>query len=353
MPKAASELAIEVLLACRAADKPLYAVDYAKEHGLDRAALDRVLDELRLKGLLRLTEWVQGLGQGYTLTEAGLALMKRPGSLRPGSSIPAAPAAYDAPDDDAAEPRRTPLIKPGRPVVAYALIGINAAVFAAGMFIAGRAGIKESDYLDRGLGPLADLGMVLRGRVLDHGEWWRIITYAFLHGGVIHLALNSYALFVLGPLLEALWGSARLLLLYFVAAVTGGCVVIWANRVGAGGVDVGSVGASGAISGLLTSLGVWVLLNRGHLPPNLASSLTRMVMINLAILVFISMQEGISWECHLGGAVGGALASFPLQLSRHGGSLRDVILGTLGTLLVPVVFLLLAYGRTWGLMPPL
>jgi rhomboid protease GluP len=344
MPKARSELPFEVLLACRAADEPLYAAEYAKEHGLDRAVLDRALDELRHKGLLRLTEWVQGRGQGYTLTEAGLGLMTRPGSLRSGSPIPAAPK-VDAPEDADQEPSRTPLIKPGPPVVSYGLLGINIAVFVVGMFIAMRAGIKESDYLDKQMGPLGDWGALDPQRVLKDGEWWRIITYAFLHLGAIHLLLNSYALFILGPLLEALWGSARLLLLYLVAAITGGCVVIWTERA--------SVGASGAISGLLTSLGVWVLLNRDHLPPKLASSLTRMVMINLAILIFISMQEGISWECHLGGALGGALASFPLQLSRHGDNRRDMILGTLGTLLVPVVFLVLALGRTWGLMPPL
>jgi membrane associated rhomboid family serine protease len=76
-----------------------------------------------------------------------------------------------------------------------------------------------------------------------------------------------------------------------------------------------------------------------------------MVMINLVILAFVSMQSGVSWEGHLGGAVGGALASFPLQVSRHGGTWRSTILGTLGTLLVAAVFLVLAYGRNWGLLP--
>ena len=142
---------------------------------------------------------------------------------------------------------------------------------------------------------------------------------------------------MLGPLLESLWGSGRLLLLYMVAAVTGGCVVIWTDRAG--------VGASGAISGMLTSLGVWVMLNREHLPPALASGLTRMVLINLVILAFLSTLPGVSWEGHLGGAIGGALASFPLQVSRHGGTWRSTILGTLGTLLVAAVFLVLAYGR--------
>jgi rhomboid protease GluP len=342
MSKAGSQLPFDVLLDSRSADKPLYAVEYAKEHGLDRAALDRVLDELRLKGLLRLTEWVPGRGQGYTLTEAGHSLMKPPNGLRPGRAIPAAPAA-NTQDDEADALPPTPLIKPGFPLVSYSLIGINVAVFVIGMIIAGYAGSDE--YLDRGLGPLMTLGSLRPALVLQNGEWWRLIAHAFLHYGVIHLALNSYGLFILGPILEALWGSARLLLLYFVAAITGGCVIIWTQA------DVAAAGASGAISGLLTSLGVWVMLNRNQLRPSLASSLTRMVMINLAILVIISMWQGVSWEGHLGGAVGGALVSFPLQLSRHGSTGRDVILGTLATLLVPAVFLVLAFGRTWGLMP--
>lgn len=345
MPPTERELLTDVLRACyEAAPKPLYAAPFAQARGLDRAVLDRALDELRLKGLLRLTEWVQDLGQGYTLTHAGLSLLENPRGLRPGAPIPTAPTQVTESDEDADTQPPPALIRPGPPIVSYALIGVNVAVFFVGMFLADRAGISATKYFDDGRGPLLVDGSLLPERVLRNGEWWRIITYAFLHGGLIHIALNMYALYVLGPLLESLWGSSRLLLLYMVAAVTGGCVVIWTDRA--------AVGASGAISGMLTSLGVWVMLNREHLPPALASGLARMVLINLVILAFMSTLPGVSWEGHLGGAVGGALASFPLQVSRHGGTWRSTILGTLGTLLVAAVFLVLAYGRNWGLMPP-
>jgi rhomboid protease GluP len=343
MPSTDRELLTDVLRACyEAAPKPLYAGQFAQQRGLDRAVLDRALDELRLKGLLRLTEWVQDMGQGYTLTHAGLALLENPRGLRPGAPIPTASTQVAESDDDADERPPPALIRPGPPIVSYALIGVNVAVFFLGMYLADRAGIPATKYLDGILGPI-DHFSLRPDRVLHNGEWWRIITYAFLHGGLLHIALNMYALYVLGPLLESLWGSGRLLLLYMVAAVTGGCVVIWTDRA--------AVGASGAISGMLTSLGVWVMLNRAHLPPALASGLTRMVMINLVILAVVSMQSGVSWEGHLGGAVGGALASFPLQVSRHGGTWRSTILGTLGTLLVAAVFLVLAYGRNWGVLP--
>src|SRR5205085_490603 len=102
------------------------------------------------------------------------------------------------------------------------------------------------------------------------------IASAFLHLGVLHIGMNMYALYVLGPLLEAMWGSWRMLVVYLVAAITGSCVVIWTDR--------SAVGASGAISGLLGSLAVWVLLNHEHLPPPMAAGLKRMVTVNLVLL---------------------------------------------------------------------
>jgi membrane associated rhomboid family serine protease len=224
------------------------------------------------------------------------------------------------------------------------------------MFIAERAGVSLKDYLDGdqersavrdgriGNGDILELMGSLSAvpndpnNVLRTHQWWRIIACAFLHLGILHVGLNMYALYVLGPLLEAMWGSARLLLLYLVSAITGSCVVIWTGSA--------VVGASGAICGLLGSLGVWVMLNREHLPPAMASGLTRMVTINLLILGAISFYfSGVSWQGHLGGVLGGALASFPLQLSRYSDSTVQRILGFGGTMLVAVLFLALALSR--------
>src|SRR5437867_1936325 len=73
MPRTDHDILTDLLRACFSlAPKPLYPASFAQEKGVDRATLDSALDELRLKGLVRLTEWVQGQGQGYTLTPAGL-----------------------------------------------------------------------------------------------------------------------------------------------------------------------------------------------------------------------------------------------------------------------------------------
>jgi membrane associated rhomboid family serine protease len=350
MPSIDRLLVTDVLRACYdAAPAPLYPAPFAQARGLDRAALDRLLDELRLKGLVRLTEWVQGQGQGYTLTPAGVNLLD---NLQPGQSVrenqaalqPQARAADDWPGE---RPKRRPaLIRPGKPVVTYTLIGVNVFLFLFGMFLADRAGISNKDYLEgdqtRGVQLiLYQLGSLSAEQgVPPPRDWWRIIACAFLHLGILHIGLNMYALYVLGPLLEAMWGSGRLLLLYFVSAITASSLVIWTGS--------NVVGASGAICGLLGSLGVWVMLNRDHLPPELAAGLSRMVMINLVILAFISFMSGISWQGHLGGALGGAIASFPLQISRYSDSIGQRILGFAGTVLVAIAFLLFAFSRGWG-----
>ena len=69
---------LQLLQACAArAPGPLYPSRFASEHNLDRDTLDVALEELRRRGLLRLTDWVKDLGQGYALTDAGHACEQR------------------------------------------------------------------------------------------------------------------------------------------------------------------------------------------------------------------------------------------------------------------------------------
>ncbi len=89
MPPTNRELLTDLLHACYdAAPEPLYPARFAQNHGIDRGTLDHALDDLRMRGLVRLTDWVQGLGQGYTLTQAGLDLIENPRGLRPGAPLP-------------------------------------------------------------------------------------------------------------------------------------------------------------------------------------------------------------------------------------------------------------------------
>src|SRR5205823_6228758 len=90
--------------------------------------------------------------------------------------------------------------------------------------------------------------------ILGRHQWWRLLTCCFVHIGFAHLAVNMFALYNVGPILERLWGSARFLMLYLISGVCGSSVMVLANLHELGG---GGAGASGALWGVLGSFGAW------------------------------------------------------------------------------------------------
>ncbi len=130
---------------------------------------------------------------------------------------------------------------------------------------------------------------------LAHGEWYRMLTAAFLHYGPIHLGMNMLALWWIGRPLEDWLGPVRYLLLYLVSGIAGsaGALIASPNAV--------TVGASGAIFGIL---GAAIVLERQQTYVLGGSAITLLI-VNLA---FTFAVPGISIGGHLGGAIGGALA---------------------------------------------
>lgn len=129
-------------------------------------------------------------------------------------------------------------------------------------------------------------GQVLTG--VDDGGWWRLLTSAFLHAGVLHLALNMYGLYLFGPLLEQLLGVRRFVAMYLTTAVAASAFVYVL------GPERGiTVGASGALFGLF-AVALVLLARRG----NDVRTLLVLLAINVAFSVLV---PGISWQAHLGG----------------------------------------------------
>ncbi len=182
---------------------------------------------------------------------------------------------------------RSPLTPMGgepvrRPVVTQVLIGINLVVF-----------ILE---LVAGLDPLIRQWGMSPAAVSIGGEWWRLLTAAFLHGGFLHIAFNMYVLWVIGPQLESLFGHVRYIVLYVLAAI-GGSIASYTFSP----VNTISVGASGAIFGLMAAL---IVAGR-----SMRADVTQIVIL-LAINVVIGFfAPGIDWRAHLGGAFVGALVA--------------------------------------------
>jgi membrane associated rhomboid family serine protease len=329
-------LLMEVLKACSQAN-PLYPADFTAHSGLDRNLLDEALDHLRLRGLVRFTDWVSGKGQGYAVTSQGTMVLQNPNLLRKAQiQAPSPPPAPGFEHDERPWARgdavRDALLTPTPPFVTMILLAINIAVFLTELVPAVHNDLR-----------LPERGYLFPLQVLVGKEWWRLLSYAFFHGGWLHLAMNMYALYAVGRLLERMWGHFRFLYLYLVGALVGGCAVV------AMATDprIPTVGASGALCGLITSLGVWFLLNRHALPPQMVSSMMSNVFTNIFLIVIISMMPNVSWQCHLGGAIGGAVVSIPLNYQRFGRSWQK-LLGLLGALAVPVVAVVAMLDYTEG-----
>ena len=151
---------------------------------------------------------------------------------------------------------------------------------------------------------LLDHGALLGVACTHRGEWWRIVTGGFLHGGFLHIALNMFALYQVGNVTEVLFGRPRYLLLYAISLVGAGlAVVFFAPN------DV-TVGASGAIFGLFGAL-VAVGLRLGSRGRSLIGQVLPVILINL---VFTFSVPNISAAGHVGGLITGLLAGLVLYM---------------------------------------
>jgi rhomboid protease GluP len=145
--------------------------------------------------------------------------------------------------------------------------------------------------------------------LIQSGQWFRFVTPIFIHIGLLHIASNSYALWMIGPLVERLYGSARYLLIYLLSGIAGVVGSYFWNDL-QNNPDVPSAGASGAIFGLFGLLAVFGFRYRNELPPNfrkaIGSSIIPVIVINLFIGFSIPFIDNAA---HIGGLLaGGVLA---------------------------------------------
>jgi membrane associated rhomboid family serine protease len=155
------------------------------------------------------------------------------------------------------------------------------------------------------------------------GEYYRLLTSAFLHGGIVHLLLNMYALYLFGPQLEAALGRLRFVALYVLSALGGSALsYAFASPVQP------SLGASGAVFGLL---GAYLVINR-----RLGRDNTPVLVLLAINFVYGFLVPRIDWRAHLGGLITGALiaAAFAYAPPQRRGLVQAV--GVVVTLLVVV-----------------
>ena len=185
---------------------------------------------------------------------------------------------------------------------------------------------------------------------IAQGEYWRLLTSMFLHGGLVHLLFNSYALFIIGRDVESLYGSQRFLAIYFLSGL-GGSVFSYAL-----GSPRVSVGASGAIFGLIGADIAYFFLHREMFGPRGQAQLRNLLVVAVINLLFGATVPGIDNWAQLGGLVlglglGWALApryeapsvlmpgAIPTLEDRNSLPKQRPAIGLAALLLVAVVFL--------------
>jgi len=183
----------------------------------------------------------------------------------------------------------------GSAPVTKVLIGINVALFLAELLF-GAVGAMGGGSARM----LVDMGALVPAYVAVKHEYWRLFTAMWLHGGLLHVAFNMYALYIGGSYLEMIAGKGKYLAIYLVAGVAGNVAVYLL----AAPVSV-TIGASTAIFGIFGALFTYSLHNRNSAVGRALSSMGTVILINLVITFVV---PGISWQGHVGGLVGGVLA---------------------------------------------
>lgn len=171
----------------------------------------------------------------------------------------------------------------------YVLIGVTVAVYLLQ--------ILSTSLSQDGV----DWPFLLGGKINPYilrGELWRLLTPALLHGSLLHILFNMYALFSLGSSLERYYGHGRFLLLYGIGAFCGNALSFLLS-------PNPSLGASTAVFGLVAAEGVFIYKNRKLFGARARAMLTNLALI-VAVNLMIGLQPGIDNWGHLGGLIGGA-----------------------------------------------
>jgi membrane associated rhomboid family serine protease len=166
------------------------------------------------------------------------------------------------------------------------------------------------------------------GPLMVRGEWWRLVTAMFLHGGLLHIGFNIWCLVDLGPEVESLFSIQKYIVLYLVTGVFGFMVSLFWSPLGI------SIGASGAIVGLIGIL-IGASYHMGQLGKTYRSQLWRWVIYIAAMMLIPGL--GIDNAAHFGGLVAGLVLGYLIPAGEPETRSGEVIWNTLAVLSVLVI----------------
>lgn len=185
-----------------------------------------------------------------------------------------------------------------KPWITYGLIAVNVLMYVITAFLSGNP-------FDSNANVLVFLGAKYN-ELIAAGQYYRLITCMFLHGGILHLVLNMYSLYSIGPFVERIYGRLKYLIIYFVS----GILASFASFVFSEGL---SVGASGAIFGLLGTTLVFAIAMRKGIGKGFLRNIASVIIINLFIGFSLPNIDNFA---HFGGLVGGVVTALIFNITR-------------------------------------
>lgn len=183
------------------------------------------------------------------------------------------------------------VFKPKFPTVTYAILAINIIVFIIPLLY-GQSEAMVAQFC-------------VHGPSIRYGHYYRLFTGIFLHGSIFHLIFNSYALYVIGSQIESFLGKFKFLIIYLAGGLMGSLFSITFNG------NAASIGASGAIFGLMGALVYFGYHYRVYLGNVIKSQIIPLIVFNL-VLGFV--MSGVDNSAHIGGLIGGTLATISLGI---------------------------------------
>lgn len=206
------------------------------------------------------------------------------------------------------------------PYVSYTLIILNVLIYFISIILG-----KYDEVINT---------FCLYGPLVRLGDYYRLFTSMFLHADIIHLFFNCYALYVIGPQLESFMGKAKFLFIYIFSGILGGLLSIAMS-------NYASIGASGAIFGLLGGMLYFGYHYRIYLGSVLKSQIIPLIILNLGLGF---MASGIDNFAHIGGLIGGVLATSVVGVkykSSKNEQVNGVIITVILTLFIAYIALVL------------
>lgn len=176
------------------------------------------------------------------------------------------------------------------------LIGVNIIIFLI-------TALLSRSIFDIDINVLVVLGAKYNP-LIDQGEIWRLLTCAFLHSGLLHIACNMYSLYIIGPQIEQIYGVIKYLIIYIASCITSSLLSYLMSPSSI------SVGASGGIFGLMGALLAFAIIERNKIQKKYMSSLIQIIIINLFIGLSIKNIDNFA---HIGGLAGGMTVGYVMH----------------------------------------